>query len=705
MISFGGAVQEDIATVLLSILIAVLATYSALDLAGRVRGAVDRVSAHLWVAAGAVALGSGIWAMHFVGLSAAELPFATRYRSFGSVLSWLAAVGVSGFVLGVAGRADLRWTTVVILAVFGGLGATLMHGIGMNALVVAPAMDVNYGWVAAAAITAVLGCGASMGIYAVLRETAGWRRIAGQMATALLFGGSLSAMHYLNMMAVSFAPGTICTTLTGGLNVEELGHPLGAAAVVFMVLTMLTTALERRATRRAAQLDGSLAKTLQELEYVSFSDLTTGLPNRSVFQDRLGQAAQRSRRSGLSFAVLCIEIDGFEAVLEHADDAQIKQTMRWVAGKLGTALRASDTLASGGQHRFLAIMEDLADAEPARRAAESMISMIGEQAPSSGDASPLSLSMGIVMFPSDGPEARCVGNAAATMALAQRQGGSRYVFFQSYLDSAARAQCEWIRDLKLALQHRQFELHYQPKVFCESGLLAGAEALLRWTHPTRGSVSPAVFVPMAEKAGLMGEIGDWVLQEACRQMGLWQREGRPQRVAVNLSAHQLREEDLPDRILSAMQRFGVDSKWLTCEVTETAAMENTEVTTAVLDRLRHLGIRLSIDDFGTGFSSLSYLRRLPVSQLKIDRSFVNDLAHSVDAQAIVRGIIDLAHALRLEVVAEGVETREQRAILQSLGCDKLQGYLFARPLDCGAFEAWAQENQERAMLAFEDTAL
>ena len=251
-----------------------------------------------------------------------------------------------------------------------------------------------------------------------------------------------------------------------------------------------------------------------------------------------------------------------------------------------------------------------------------------------------------------------------------------------------------MRELRLALTSDQLELFYQPKIQARSGMVTGAEALIRWHHPSRGLVGPAVFVPLAERYGLINALGDWVIEHACEQISAWREDGLSMRIAINLSVHQLRLADLPVRIEAALRRHDIEPSLLTCEVTESVAMDVSKATIDLFAELRALGVTLSIDDFGTGYSSLAYLRKLPFRQLKIDRSFVQDLATSHEAAAVVAAIVQLAHALDMEVVAEGVETAEQQRKLVELQVDKLQGFLFAKPMAAGALAEMAHSSDQ-----------
>jgi len=308
----------------------------------------------------------------------------------------------------------------------------------------------------------------------------------------------------------------------------------------------------------------------------------------------------------------------------------------------------------------------------------------------------ISCSIGIVFYPDSGAHTKLIARADAAMYAAKRSGGSCYSFYVPSMDEDARDKFELTRDLRLALENDEMELFYQPKIDTKSGKVTAAEALLRWKHPKRGMVPPDVFIPLAERFGLIGSLGNWVIEEACRQARLWREHGLRMRLAINLSAHQLRQPDIVQRMEEALERHRIHPSLLTCEITESVAMEDTKATQATFLRLGTAGIHLSIDDFGTGYSSLSYLRRLPAEELKIDRTFVMDIENSADARAVVDAVIRLAHALSLRVVAEGVENQRQREILAAMGCDEMQGYLFAKPMSARALLLWAIDDRPHA---------
>lgn len=307
------------------------------------------------------------------------------------------------------------------------------------------------------------------------------------------------------------------------------------------------------------------------------------------------------------------------------------------------------------------------------------------------------------MYPDCGPVESMIPRARVAMANAKAAGGDRYSFFDPSMTQGSADQIELLRDLRRAVELKQLELHYQPKIHAPTGEITGAEALLRWKHPTRGLIGPGSFIPLAERSGLIIPIGHWIIDEASRQLRAWRDQGIRMRVAINLSAQQLRQSDLPEYIAAALRAGQVNPELLTCEVTETSAMADVDAAARILRKLHAMGIQISIDDFGTGHSSLAYLRSLPVDELKIDRSFVLDLETNEDARKVARAVVNLAKALDRKVVAEGVETEGQNRILREFGCDQLQGYLFAKPMSANALALWATEDVGPRTMNFRDS--
>jgi diguanylate cyclase (GGDEF)-like protein len=688
--------------VLLSCLIAMFASYVAFDLVERVRNPDHAVSVGRGVG-GSMVMGTGIWAMHFVGMLAAKLPFAVGYDYWVTAASWLAAVSVSAVALGIASRPQLKAGGLVGGALAMGAGICAMHYTGMAALGMAPAIRWDPLLVAVSVAIAVGASAAALLLLFQQRRVHARRALLTRCSAALVMGAAISGMHYTGMAAAGFAEGAVCLS-DGQLRGDGLGLLVSASVVGLLTLIQFTSVLEARLQGKTVRLAQSLREVNEELQRLAFRDALTGLPNRLLFDDRVALAVERCMRDRATLAVLFVDLDGFKPINDSFGHAFGDRVLREVAKRLAAQARSCDTLARVGGDEFVALLDGRPDSAAAARVAQRIIDAVSAPVVLSEHEVRLSCSVGIAMYPADGEAGQLMGHADAAMYAAKRAGGSTYAFFEAHMDEGVRAQVELQRDLRQALdQGGQLVLHYQPKVGAADSVITGTEALVRWNHPVRGLLSPGVFVPVAERFGLIGRLGHWVIDEACRQSRAWLDQGLRLRVAVNLSVHQLRQDDLPERVQRLLDKHGVDAGLLSLEVTESAAMDDAAGTLRAFERLGRLGVRLSIDDFGTGYSSLSYLRRLQVDQLKIDRSFVNDLEHSADARAIVEAVVRLAHALGMTVVGEGVETSAQRDVLRELGCDELQGFLFARPMPAHRMTLWAFGVDRPTGVAFSDS--
>jgi diguanylate cyclase (GGDEF)-like protein len=691
----------DPAVVALSYLTAAFASFVALDLAQRVRNP-GALSARIWWIAGSLSMGSGIWAMHFVGMLALRLPFAVGYDTVTTLVSWLAAVGVSAIALRVASQEQLTVKRLTLGALSMGAGICGMHYTGMAALMLSPGIRWNWTLVAASAAVATGAAAAALVIFFWLRRLTTARQARwGQVVAALVMGAAVAGMHYTGMAAAGFAEGTVCLS-ANGLRGDNLGTLVAGATFALLLLTLCTSALDARVQRRTSGLQRSLHAATTELAEQAFRDPLTGLANRPLLDDRISHALARSRRDGADVALLMLNLDGFKPINDSFGHAAGDAVLREVATRLQAQARNHDTLARLGADEFVLLLEGETSEAVLAQAAQRLLDMLAGPM-SIGEGSPplrLSASVGIALHGGNRePDLTLIAQAESAAQAVKRGGGNGFAFFEAHMQDGVREQLELARDLRAVLDQAgagQLSLHYQPKVAGDTEQVHGVEALLRWQHPQRGPVGPGTFIPVAERFGLIIPLGDWVIDEACRQLADWREQGLTLRVAINLSLQQLRQpEALLQRLQQALARHGLDASLLSCEITESAAMEDAAATERTLQRLGDLGVSLSIDDFGTGYSSLAYLRRLPVSQLKIDRSFIQDLETSADARAIVKAVIELAHALGLEVVAEGVETAGQAAELRARRCDKLQGFLFARPMPADDLTRWALRSQHR----------
>jgi len=689
--------RYDPAVVLMSYAIAAFAAYVALGFARRLY-AQDRRMAPIWVFGGALVMGSGIWSMHFVGMLALALPIEVGYRPVTTFVSWLAGVATSAVALSVAARRRPGVPTLAAGAVAMGGGICAMHYTGMAALVLVPGIRWDTTWVAISAAIAIVASAAALLIFIGMRRLAGPRAEVAQVLAALLMGFAISGMHYSGMAAAGFPAGAVCLS-ANGLGGSSLGLTIAVASVLLMSIGLFTTALDSRLQERARGLTESLKASNEqlaganaELRRMAFIDPLTGVPNRALFDDRLQHALARVDRIGveasgfaaMKLAVLFIDLDGFKPINDSYGHAAGDAVLRQVAARLRTQCRDSDTLARIGGDEFVMLLEDVLDEAQAEVAARRIVHVLAQPYEWPGRKASLSCSIGVVVYPDHGHRDRLMASADAAMYAAKHGGGGGYAMFQPHMEHGATETMELQEALREAVANGELHLHYQPKVDSRNGQVHGVEALLRWTHPARGHVPPGVFVPIAERCGLIVPIGNWVIDQACRQIAAWQAQGWRLRVAINLSAHQLRQADIVERLRTSLERHRVDPRLLACEITESVAMEDTLATQHVIERLTSLGVKLSIDDFGTGYSSLASLRQLRAHELKIDRGFVKDVACDVDARALVDAVVRLAHALGLRVVAEGVETAEQKQVLVDLGCDELQGFYFARPMAAGA---------------------
>ena len=423
-------------------------------------------------------------------------------------------------------------------------------------------------------------------------------------------------------------------------------------------------------------------QTEETLRSLAYHDPLTGLPNRLLFHDRLAQAIERARRARQLLTVMLVDLDRFKLINDSLGLETGDQIIKGVADRLVGTLRKSDTVARLGGDEFMLLLLGTNGAEAAAKVAQKVLEAL--RPPLQVDAHELttSASIGIALFPHDGDDAdSLIKNADNALSRAKEQGRNHYQFYTDDMNAAAFERLMLESRLRRALEQGEFVIHYQPKVSLADGAVLGVEALLRWFHPDHGLVPPAEFIPLAEETGLIVPIGAWVLRTACAQVRRWHRLGHPKlELAVNLSARQFQEKDLVATIAAAVEESGMPAALLELELTESVIMRDAPEAARRLKELTALGIRLAVDDFGTGYSSLGYLRAFPISSLKIDRSFVRDVDRDPNSAALAQAIIALASSLKLKVVAEGVETREQLDILRRCGCQELQGFVFSRPL-------------------------
>jgi diguanylate cyclase (GGDEF)-like protein/PAS domain S-box-containing protein len=419
-----------------------------------------------------------------------------------------------------------------------------------------------------------------------------------------------------------------------------------------------------------------------EIAHSAEHDYLTGLPNRTLVNDRINQAILLSSRHGKKVAVLFLDLDGFKHINDSLGHATGDKLLQSIAGRLVDCVRGSDTVSRQGGDEFVVLLSEVEHAANAAITARRMLQAVAEAHSIDQHELHVTTSIGLSVYPDDGPDAETlVKNADTAMYQAKENGRQSYQFFKPAMNVRAVERQSIEESLRRALERQEFALHYQPIINLKTGGITGAEALLRWTHPTRGNVSPAQFIPVAEDCGLILPIGNWVLREACKQAQAWMEQGlRFATMAVNISAMEFRNEGFLEGVLAALSETGLDPGSLELELTETVLMKHAESTQCILKALRTRGVQIAVDDFGTGYSSLSYLRKFPIDALKIDQSFVRQITTTPEDTTIVTAIIGMGRSLKLRVVGEGVETKEELGFLQAQRCDEAQGYYFSRPV-------------------------
>ncbi len=429
--------------------------------------------------------------------------------------------------------------------------------------------------------------------------------------------------------------------------------------------------------------DVSAARAMSEqLAHSAEHDFLTGLPNRMLLNDRVSQAITLAPRHMKKVAVLFLDLDGFKHINDSLGHPIGDKLLQSIAKRLVDCVRGSDTVSRQGGDEFVVLLSEVEQSEDAAISALRLLQAVAEAHSIDGHDLHVTTSIGLSVYPDDGLDAETlIKNADTAMYQAKENGRQSYQFFKPSMNVRAVERQSIEENLRRALERDEFTLHYQPKVNLKKGEITGAEALLRWTHPIRGAVSPAQFIPVAEDCGLILPIGKWALRQACRQARAWQDAGLALgTMAVNISAMEFRDDRFLADIFAILDDTGLDPKVLELELTESVLMKRAEATESVLKTLRERGVQVAVDDFGTGYSSLSYLRRLPIDALKIDQSFVRQITVAPDETTIVAAVISMGRSLKLRVVAEGVETQQQLAFLQEHDCDEAQGYYFSRPV-------------------------
>ncbi|MFM0159602.1 putative bifunctional diguanylate cyclase/phosphodiesterase [Paraburkholderia sediminicola] len=675
--------------VALSLVVATLASYTALDLAGRISRLTQSRARHAWLAGGAAAMGVGIWSMHFIGMLAVSLPIPLGYDLAITSYSLVIAILVSWFALYVVTRVKLSPLRLITGGILMGFGIAGMHYTGMAAMQMEPGIHYDPKLFAASILIAIVASNAALWIAHTLSDTDQGHVVQKRIGAAFVMGLAITGMHYTGMAAADFPLGSICGAARG-VNSQWLATSVTLFTFAILIVVLMMSRFDARTTF----LVGSVSQLNGQIVRMATFDTLTDLPNRRTLTERIEGAIQASGRSRKAFAILFMDLDGFKTINDSLGHSVGDEVLKAFAQRLLHCVRGGDTVARLGGDEFVVLLENLASPADAEKMAESVLDRMRKGAWTDGQPLQVTPSIGISLFPQDGDSVDALlKNADAAMYEAKRGGRGTYRFFEAGMNEAATRTLQIQNALHEALDAGYFSLHFQPKFRGDDGELAGAEALLRLNHPELGLLAPLEFIPIAERSGQIVQIGHWVVRETCRQIRRWETAGLPSmKVAINLSPRQLVQQDLVATILEIVHAEQVACEQIMFEITETVAMQDAPKTIEMIHAFQRNGFEIAIDDFGTGYSSLAYLQRFRVKQLKIDRFFTNGLDdHGHEGGAIVSAIIALAHSLEMDVVAEGVETASQLAKLKSMMCDEMQGFLLGKPLTAEAFAALLTE--------------
>jgi diguanylate cyclase (GGDEF)-like protein len=667
--------------VTLSIGVAILVSFTSLRLASRV--AESNASAgRAWLILGALSMGVGIWAMHFIGMLAFTLPIQLRYSIGITFASLGAAVVTSGFAIKIASSEKLGMMRHIVCSLVMGLGIVTMHYTGMRAILIYPAISYDPTIVSASVAIAVTASFAALWLTFSLRG--GTHRFiwAARLGAAIIMGLAIAGMHYTAMAAANFQAGAYCR---GGVALDNqwLAISVAIAALALLAITLVTGVFDAHLAARARLHSQRLQKANSLLAHQATHDALTNLPSRALFIDKLQAAITASNRpghTGTLLAVMLIDLDRFKTINDSLGHGVGDGILRQVAVRLHDMSVGQNVVARLGGDEFLFLLhaqDTLSVIQMSRQIVERL------RQPYHIDAVELHLaaSVGITTYPFDdsSPDV-LISHADEAMYDIKHDGGNGYGFFVPGTTVFTPERLQLENDLRRAAQRGELELHYQPQVEIGTGRIVGLEALARWRHPQRGWIPPLDFIPLAEASDLIVQIGQWIVEEACRQTRIWLDEGFADIcIAINLSARQFRQPDLLAMILRTVARHGLEPRHIVIELTEAVVMTHADRSAAILEELHRSGFVVAVDDFGTGYSSLGYLKQLPIGKLKIDRSFIIDLGQNVKSDSIVKAVVMLAHGLGMSVVAEGVETVPQLSCLREFHCDEYQGYLYSRP--------------------------
>lgn len=669
-------ISWDPVLIAISYLVAFIASFVALDSAGKIPLS-SRKAALFWRIAGGVTLGIGIWSMHFIGMLSMQMPMMMSYDLWLTLASLGVAVVASATALNiaVAGKKLSPFRLIFATAILSA-GVVSMHYIGMAALMLDGSIIWDRRLVGLSVVIAIVASGTALWLAFRLRDKHKGVFI-NRILAAFIMGAAICAMHYTGMSAAQFQE--MAHTLPGGIG--ELGLSIWVSVTTLCLLGVMLIISLIDSHRRTSRLTDNLHQLNRQLELQARFDALTGLANRHQMDLRMQDCLRSALLSKKPFAVIFLNVDHFKRVNDTWGHSVGDELLIAVAQRITARLTREMTLARLGGDAFILLVPECDD-DRLNALVTALLEDVRRPLSVCGHTLSATISAGVSLYPQDGETLHELKlKADAALHRVKEDGRNGWAIYRTEMSTAIPAKPGFLQELSQALERDQFELWYQPTWHAGEKTIHGFEALLRWRHPEQGVVLPNLFIPSLEQTGLIIQVGNWAIEAACRQLHFWTEQGFSQwTLSLNLSPIQFEQPDIFQIISSMLEKYSLSPSRLILEVTESTALKNLDRSIELLNAFNHAGIVVSIDDFGTGYSNLLMLSVLPAKELKIDRSFVTSMLENEKSYKLVETIISIARTMEMNVVAEGIETEEQQAVLTRLGCDYLQGYLFSRPL-------------------------
>ncbi|THV24696.1 putative bifunctional diguanylate cyclase/phosphodiesterase [Peteryoungia ipomoeae] len=653
------AVDHDPVLLIVAVLVCVLGSHLTMRLFGRVRNTVQaqRVT---WIVLTSFIGGATIWSTHFIAMLGYRSDVVVGYEPVATLSSLVLSVAVTGAGFAIAALTS-RGPLVEAGGVVLGLGIAAMHYVGMSGYEVQGELAWNTAYTTTSLIASAL-----FGALATSRIARPLTRFCRHGATLAMIL-AIALTHFIGMTGVTILPDAAAAMPENVLPQNMLSVVVVAVAMIILTIGAMTYSLDRQSHLTA----------VERYRHMSLHDALTGLPNRAAFMERLADLIDRPRVSEGPIYVLAFDLDRFKEVNDVHGHAAGDHVLRVVSERLAQRLKSNEFVARIGGDEFVAVSAAVYTKEQAEVLARRFVEDLSIPIEWEQQSLSIGTSIGISVYPQNAESMDdLLGQADTAMYRAKAEGSNNIRFFDENMDLAARERNALAMDLRSALIRQEFELFYQKQNDTHSGEIVGFEVLLRWKHPERGYVSPVEFIPIAERSGLIVELGSWVLREACREAASWRR---PLRIAVNVAPKQLATFALPAQVRSILQETGLDPHRLELEITESGIIEDQQHALNIIRQLKAIGVKIAMDDYGTGYSSLSTLQLFPFDKIKIDRAFIDGVTENRQSAAIVRSTIILAQSLDIPVLAEGVERLEHLHFLREEGCGQVQGYFYGRP--------------------------